>query len=148
MHYIYLVKFNYFYRLAHIPLNLYYYLLALPEFDSFFSFSTVSQLWVLGRRRSSGPGSYGFDIYHFPRFGIMFPCAVRLQIWFRRTMLSFILVTISVGSVAVFGSYLGYVWAVPRFAYDFVPLLFWCYIAARPVFGPGQQAIDAFAWFL
>lgn len=124
MHYIYLTKFNNFYRLAHIPLNLYHYLLALPEFDSSFPFQLFPSY-----------GSWNGSV-HLVRevMGSIFIISPVLVLCFllpfgyrygsERTMLSFILVTIAVCSVAVFGSYLCYVWSVPRFAYDFVPLLF------------------------
>jgi hypothetical protein len=122
--YIYLAKFNNFYRLAHIPLNLYCYLLALPEFDSSFPFQFFPTNWYWNANVHVVREVMGSIFIISPVLALCFLAPFGYRYGSERRMLSFILVTISVCSVAVFGSYLCYVWSVPRFAYDFVPLLF------------------------
>jgi heme exporter protein D len=124
MHYIYLAKFNNFYRLAHIPLNLYCYLLALPEFNSSFPFQFFPSSWYWDANVHVVREVMGSIFIISPVLALCFLAPFGYRYGSERTMLSFILVTISVCSVAVFGSYLCYVWSAPRFAYDFVPLLF------------------------
>ena len=148
MHYIYLTKFNNFYRLAHIPLNLYHYLLALPEFDSSFPFQLFPSYGSWNGERASGPGSYGFDIYHFPRFGIMFPCCRSATDMVRKEQCCHSFWSQSL-SVVWLSSVLIFVMSGQSLGLPMTLFLCcsWCYIAARPVSGSGQQAIEAFAWF-
>jgi hypothetical protein len=124
MHYIYLAKFNYFYRLAHIPLNMYYYLLALPEFDSSFPFQLFPSYWYWDGHVHLVREAMASIFIISPVLALCFLAPFGYKYGSERKMLSFILVTMSICSVAIFGTYLAYVWAVPRFAYDFVLLLF------------------------
>ncbi len=122
--YIYLAKFNNFYRLAHIPLNLYHYLLAPSEFDSSFPFQLFPSYWYWDGRVHLVREVMSSIFVISPVLALCFIAPFGYRYGSERPMLSFILVTISVSSMAIFGSYLCYLWAVPRFAYDFVPLLF------------------------
>jgi hypothetical protein len=121
----YLTRANNFYRASHVPINLYYYLLQLP---------TLADLSVL-RLFPIFSGFFDGEVYVAREsMGSLFViCPMLLLCFFSRkpqehsvqpTMLSFVLLTCAVSSLAVFFSYLAFVRAVPRYAYDFVPVLF------------------------
>jgi hypothetical protein len=122
--YVYLAQQNRFYRLAHVPFQLYNYLLALPELSSVPPFV-----------------EYPFDTYSDGNIyvvqemiGCLFLISPALVLCFfaprasryseRRRSFQLMLSLCIVSTMTMFITYLAFVRAAPRYTYDFFPLLF------------------------
>lgn len=123
--YEYVIKMGYAFRLDHIPYNLYTYFLSLPEISRSWPFVIYPEVCA---GKESGllvcRESMASVLLLMPMtlLAIPFPSLVR-KLRAERRLLS-ILAVCAIGSLAMFCLVLPFYWAVPRYLYEFTPLLF------------------------
>jgi hypothetical protein len=122
--YVHLVQQNHFYRLVHVPFQLFNYLLGLPELSFLppfveYPFDTYCNEDIYVVREMMG------SLFLIsPILVLCFFAPLAYRYTERRGDFQIMLLSCVVSTMTVFMTYLAFVRAAPRYAYDFFPLLF------------------------